>query len=196
MLYISPFREGTQSFIHTTNSSYGRSLPLTPQASPIEHVYDTPTTYGQQNQMETTSFSPNASVLPRLGTLRSKQNTYAQKPVPVSNPQPGEEKDQFYEKIYNDESSLVDREEVYDGPERTDLGPDVKEVQESEWPHGNEEQSCDKNQESPFGSILSGSTYVSKVADDLESFTAVAGLPVESQSAEVARNPLYDKLKH
>lgn len=146
---------------------------------------------------QTTSFSPDANVIPRLGTLRSQKNRYIDvkirpednRPtlVAVSVPQPGRMEEGVYDRVYEDGTVM---EEVYDSNINRDVGPGSTEVlQDAEWPNLEEE--------SASGSVESGSTNTSKIAVDdfvpIGSFTLPRG--EVRHSVEVAANPLYDQLK-
>lgn len=199
------------------NSSYGKSLPLIPPSvsPPEQHIYATPTAFGIQPQTETTSFNPNADVLPRMGTL-GKKNRYidvkigpsSSNPVPVSIPDPekDKERDGFYEKI-SDVDSFEDVEEVYDEPTKTDLELTLVQAFDAKLKsdvggYGSREGGMDGG--SPFGSDSSVDTSLTKVVDPEEfgAYDTLGGKGNEDAggnartSSEVAQNPLYDKLKH
>ena len=201
------------------NSSYGKSLPLIPPSvsPPEQHIYATPTAYGIQSQAETTSFNPNADVLPRMGTL-GKQNRYidvkidpgSSNPVPVSIPDPEKEKemDGFYEKI-SDVDSYEDVEEVYDEPTKTDLELTLVQAFDAKLKsdmggYGSRDREGEGG--SPDGSDSSVDTNLTKVAEEFGAYDTLKGKAAVGSkeggggnvrnSTEVAQNPLYDKLKH
>lgn len=202
-------------FIQTENSSYGRTLPLIPQniPPPEHHIYATPTSYGIPLRTETSSFSPNADVLPRIGTLK-KNNRYidvkldpnTSSPIPVAVPNPEREKEEFYEKVYDDDDSFDDVEEMYDkGPmgqlEHTMIQAFDSNLKLLDSHYGPESQEVARSSGSQNDSGSSVNTSLTKVGEDfrtLETFTGKTAPSKQDQrdSAEVAHNPLYDKLKH
>lgn len=181
MLFLSHSRNGARRFVNTSRFD-DRALPVPPsEILPTlkDHVYDIPT-----NHMETTSFSPNADVIPRLGTLTSQKNrnvdiTASPKPVPVSIPQPGQmakEEEDFYDDVYDD---------GYDRPRP--IGEDLREKAEEArkekkavWPYSSVSSSMDVETEN---------TGAAKFEDD---FTKMSLQMSPQRSSEMAANPLYD----
>lgn len=159
-------REAAHNFVNTDkNTSYGngRTLPLLPSeapSAPKDHIYELPGQFGIQNQTQTTSFSANADVIPRLGTLKGQKSRYidlkidpgSQKPVPVPAPsQPGQmHGEEFYDKVYDD---------GYDRPRP--LGRDLGDVSHNTWPYAKEESvsSASGGSESTGFSKVTGDGY-------------------------------------
>lgn len=163
------------------NSSYGQAAYVAPNYQPpvTDHIYDTPASFANlRNQNDPSSFSPTASIMPRLGTLKRARNNYVDlevaerlKLVPVSAPKP-HKNEEIYD-VYNYGDSSLNVEEVYDHTpnETTNQGP------------GNS-----KGNEYSVVSIESDSTGTSDVQLDEDNH--------RNSSVETAENPLYDTLKH
>lgn len=211
-------------FISTENTSYGRTLPLMPHPDnppPEEHIYAMPTTgfdliVPPTPRGNTSSFSPNADVLPNIGTLKKKRYIDVKiepnnsKPIPTAIPQPEKEerkkslKEEFYDEVFDDSFDESEVEEVYDEPSKTDLGRDLLRTFEEAWSQRETGRLSSSPQNgSGRSSMASGSTGMTKVTEEpqgLEAMMAEGEGEGEGgnarNSAEVAKNPLYDKLKH
>jgi hypothetical protein len=197
-------RDESRSFIQAYPISQTLTVNRPPRpAEPVpslDHYYTTPNLYDAQN--ETTSFSTNADVIPRLGTLKSqkknqvdkKMDAESQAPVPVSipNPKPGNETDDYYDKVFDD---------GYDRPKSIKV--DMKEggvkqggVKQTYTDGYDRPRSLATELSAPPDSgSLKKTESLFEVRDELRTINHFAGttFPRPAQSStELASNPLYD----
>lgn len=178
------------SYVETVGIG-SRTLPLLPSevpSAPNDHIYELPVYAGIRSQIETTSFSPNADVIPRLGTLKSQKNRYidikldpAKTPVPVAAPsQPGQtEGEEFYDKVYDD---------GYDRPRSIGRGLDGKTEHVQHhlpgWPYVKEESVSST-------SAGSESTGTSKITDDGYDRPRSFGRDLRGSTEDVQPKPVW-----
>lgn len=201
MFFIGTFhRDAARSFVDTSNTNpNGRTLPLRPHEvtpAPNDHIYTTPNLYDVQNQAQITSFSADADVIPRLGTLKSQKRNYMDRkmdpeslrPVPVSIPKPGEmQGEEFYDRVYED---------GYDRPKSigTDLRGEtggVKQVYTDGYDRPRSISTDLNYSETP----VSSSVKTESVMDEVEAINIFAGTTIPRSvrgSGDMAVNPLYD----
>jgi hypothetical protein len=187
-------RDESRSFIQAYPISQTLTVNRPPRpAEPVpslDHYYTTPNLYDAQN--ETTSFSTNADVIPRLGTLKSqkknqvdkKMDAESQAPVPVSipNPKPGNETNDYYDRVFED---------GYDWPKSIKV--DLKVANESSvkqtYTDGYDRPRSFATELSapPDSGSLKKTESLFEVRDELHTIPRPA-----KSSLELASNPLYD----
>lgn len=195
--YINFYREAARSFVGTSNDE--RTLPLQPPEfapAPNDHIYTTPNLYDVQNQAQVTSFSTNADVIPRLGTLKSQKQNYidgtmdpeVQKPLPIPIPKPGEmQVEEFYDRVCKDGAGLSG-----------ETGEKVNRVYADGYDRPRSISTDLRDGEAPVSSSVKStaeSVSTFETMDEVEAINLFAGTTIPRAlrgSSDMAVNPLYD----
>ena len=157
--------------------------------------------YDAQNQAQTTSFSADADVIPRLGTLKSQKKNFIEqkadmanmKPVPVSIPTPGgtPQAEEFYDRVFDD---------GYDRPRSMNIelrgAGGKKPVYEDGYDRPRSIATDLQNRETPLSTSLKAQSMSNiEVTDEVQAINVFAGttIPRSSRdSRELSSNPLYN----
>ncbi len=140
------------SFVLSNSDADYETLPLPalpslpPPNQPQDnsnHIYSTPNIYDYRNNLQTTSFNPDADVLPKLGEIKSSDSRYVILEPSHLDASTSKSED-FYDKVYD--TTIIKAEDVEEVYDHTQV---IKEVQEKEDIVILPQESCD----SPFEDI-------------------------------------------